>query len=388
MNGEINGVFIYNGQPQNGALAQLWKITGFASYADSTDKVQDNPLTATAIELNVSDGTNFTVGDVIQIDTELMRIYHKVANKLYVIRDYRGSTAVAHAQAAGQPTEAKYDNNGGISDLPLVLDGAAGTEENFGDFIFDEDYIYVCGAAKFGGLTIDIGTTPNAVASVLTVECSSGLNGWLACTLLADGTDAAGKSMAVDGIITFTPHVDWASELIDGDTGFWVRLKWSASWTVNTKIAEIDLTMLTVINDETITEPAQDTAVPNVAYKQGVDVTTAVTFGGDGAYRWTAVPEGEYYVSVTYDGHIAWLYASVETNDPTPEQLLRLDGDMLLRNADGVTRLPGGTQTHVLTMDANRPIWQAPSSPEGALSFFGDGSDGIVDYLGFKIAPI
>ena len=66
MNGEINGTFIYNGSPQNGATAKLWKITGFASYADSTDDVQDNPLAATAIELNVSDGSNFAVGDIIK----------------------------------------------------------------------------------------------------------------------------------------------------------------------------------------------------------------------------------------------------------------------------------------------------------------------------------
>ena len=42
---------------------------------DSTDTVQDNPLSATAIELNVSDGSNFAVGDVIKIENELMRIW-------------------------------------------------------------------------------------------------------------------------------------------------------------------------------------------------------------------------------------------------------------------------------------------------------------------------
>ena len=217
MNGEINGVFIYNGQPQNGATAQLWKITGFAAYADSTDTVQDDPLAATSIELNVGDGTKFAVGQVIKMETELCRIADISTDLLYIIRAYRGTTAAAHVQT-------------------------------------------------------------------------------------------------------------------------------------------------TQIDIETVTEPAQDTAVP-AGYQQGGDVTTGVAYGGDGAYRWTAVPEGEYYVSVTYDSHIAWLYASVENNDPTPLQILRADGDMMIHNADRETRLPAGTIGHYLRVDgSSRPAWQGGST--------------------------
>lgn len=193
MNGEVAGTFIYNGVPQNGATAQLWKITGFATYADSTDEVENNPLAATDIELTVNAGGTFAIGDVIRMATEVCRITHIDTNKLYIIRGYRGTTPAIHAQNVQ-------------------------------------------------------------------------------------------------------------------------------------------------IDDETITEPAQDTAVP-AGSQQGGDVTTGVAYGGDGAYRWTAVPEGEYYVSVSYDSHIAWLYVFVENNDPTPEQLLRLKGDMPYFDGEAVTRL-------------------------------------------------
>jgi len=216
MNGEVAGVFIFNGSPQNGALAKLWKITGFASYADSTDTVQDNPLAVASIELNVSDGTLFAAGDIIKIEDELLRIWAISTNKLYVIRGYRGTTPASHAQT-------------------------------------------------------------------------------------------------------------------------------------------------TTINDETIAEPAQDADEPTAGYQQGSNVTTGVAYGGDGGYRWTAVPEGEYYVSVYYDNHRAWLYAFIETNDPTPSQLLTTDGDILLCNADGVARLAKGTVNQLLIMGTNRPEWGTDS---------------------------
>ena len=241
MNGEVNGVFIYNGQPQNGAIAQLWKIVGFAAYADSTDEVENNPIAATDIELDVNAGGTFAIGDVIKITDEVLRVTHIDTNKLYVIRGYRGTTPAIHAQ--------------------------------------------------------------------------------------------------------------------------------------NTQI-----------DDETITEPSQDTAVP-AGSQQGGDVTTGVAYGGDGAYRWTAVPEGEYYVSVTYDSHIAWLYFSVESNDPSIEQILRLVGDLAYFDGEAVTRLPI-TAGKYLGEAGGIPVWG--SGPSGTKEFWvpsfydsggaGDGRKG--DFVG------
>lgn len=96
--GTIAGTFLYNNSPMNGGTAKLWNITAFASYADSGDAVQDNPLSATAIELNVSDGGNFAVGNVLKAESECMLVFHISTNKLYVIRGWHGTTAASHVQ--------------------------------------------------------------------------------------------------------------------------------------------------------------------------------------------------------------------------------------------------------------------------------------------------
>lgn len=221
--GIVNGTFIYNGLPYNGATAKLWTLTAFAAYADSTDEVEDAPLAAASIELNVNDGGLFAVGDVIKIESELLRIWAKSTNLLYVKRGWRGTTPAQHVQ--------------------------------------------------------------------------------------------------------------------------------------NTQI-----------DDETVTEPAQDDAEPGSG-QQGAQVTTGVAYGGDGAYRWDDVPEGEYFSSVEHDSHRAWMHHLVESDDPTPSQLLTTRGDVLFVGADGVKRLAKGAISQLLTMGANEPAWGAPPAglPSGCI---------------------
>ncbi len=237
MNGEINGTFIYNGKPQNGATAKCWKITGFASYATSGDTVQDNPLAAASIELNVTSGAAFAVGDIIKIESELLRIWAIATNLLYVIRGYRGTTAASHVQT-------------------------------------------------------------------------------------------------------------------------------------------------TVIYDETVSEPAQDAAEPNVSYQQGATLTTGVSCGGDGAYRGRGVPGGEYYVSVYYDNHYAWLYSFIENNDATPDQVLTTRGDILIRGASGSKRLAKGAAGQVLTQGADEAAWAASSVASGTYTGDSTVNRAIVHGLG------
>ncbi|GAI43513.1 unnamed protein product, partial [marine sediment metagenome] len=73
--GTVNGIFIYNSAPQNGATAKLWKVTAFASYAESGKTVSDNPLAATSVECNCSGGAVFAVGDIIKMGTECCLIW-------------------------------------------------------------------------------------------------------------------------------------------------------------------------------------------------------------------------------------------------------------------------------------------------------------------------
>jgi len=214
--GIVNGIFVFNGTPQNGASAKLWSLDAFASYADSGDTVQDAGAVAIdSIELNVVAGAGFAVDDVIRIETELCKIWFINTNLLYIIRGWRGTAPAAHA-------------NG----IPIY--------------------------------------------------------------------------------------------------------------------------------DETITAPAEDDAEPGAGQVGGA-VTTGVTYGGDGAYRWTAVAEGEYYGSVEYDGHRCFFHHLTERDDPTLDQITRTRGDIIFRGVDGVNRLPKGVAAQLLTQGANDPVWADPS---------------------------
>lgn len=211
--GIVNGTVLYNAIPFNGATVKLWPLTSFAAYADSLDEVENDPLAATDIELDVNDGTRFAVGDIIKIESELLRIWLISTNKLYVQRGWRGTTPAAHVQ--------------------------------------------------------------------------------------------------------------------------------------NTQI-----------DDETVTEPAQDDSEPGSG-QVGATLTSGVAYGGDGAYRWDDVAEGEYFASVEYGGVRSFFHHLVETDDPTPSQLLTVRGDIFIRGVDGVKRLAKGAASKVLTMGANEPEWGA-----------------------------
>jgi hypothetical protein len=232
MNGEVAGTFIYNGVPQNGATAKLFKIVAFAAYADSTDEVENNPMAADDVILTVNTGGTFAAGDIIKIESEVLRVVEVSGNDLYVIRGYRGTTPASHVQ--------------------------------------------------------------------------------------------------------------------------------------NTQI-----------DDETVTEPVQDTADPGAGDQQGSDITTAVSYGGDGAYRWTAVPEGEYYVMVEYDSHRCFQYVFVENNDPTMEQLILTKGDIVYHNGIRPTRLPIGTDDHYLKIATDVPNWEAGSQANHAATHQNGGADEI-----------
>jgi len=83
------------------------------THVDSTDTVQDDPLSDSATTLNVSDGGNFEVGETIKIEDEYLRITAINTNTLTVIRGVYGTTAASHVQ-----TTAIYEEN----DKRLTLD--------------------------------------------------------------------------------------------------------------------------------------------------------------------------------------------------------------------------------------------------------------------------
>jgi hypothetical protein len=87
---EITGVFGYG----DGESA--------TPYSDSGDSVQDNPLSASATTITVSDADNFAPGQTIRIESEQCYVtaYDTSTNKLTVKRGVNGTTAASHSQGA------------------------------------------------------------------------------------------------------------------------------------------------------------------------------------------------------------------------------------------------------------------------------------------------
>jgi len=137
------------------------------------------------------------------------------------------------------PIGAKHDDNGVFADLTNTFDGNPATSETIVGFVAADDKIYIRSNAKFGVLRVDIGVTPQALASLITaIECSDGAAGWLPCTSVVDGTLSAGASMAIDGDISFVPPAAWDIDTVDADDGYWIRITWGGDWTANVVINE------------------------------------------------------------------------------------------------------------------------------------------------------
>jgi len=84
------------------SVAGLWGWHNDYDHAweDSGDTVQDDPLGAAATSLNVSDGDNFQVQQMVKIESEQVYITAIAGNALTVERGKNGTTAAEHAQGA------------------------------------------------------------------------------------------------------------------------------------------------------------------------------------------------------------------------------------------------------------------------------------------------
>ena len=92
-------IFTYSTTPQR--CIQVDGLWGYHAdydnaWASSGDTVQDDPLTAAATTLNVSDGTKFAVQQIIKVDSEQLYITAISDNALTVARGRNGTTAAAH----------------------------------------------------------------------------------------------------------------------------------------------------------------------------------------------------------------------------------------------------------------------------------------------------
>jgi len=93
--------FTYSTTPQKAISVEgLWGYHDDYDNAwlDSGDTVQDDPLSSSATTLNVSDGSNFKVQQVVKIGDEQLYITAISGNVLTVERGKNGTTAASHDQ--------------------------------------------------------------------------------------------------------------------------------------------------------------------------------------------------------------------------------------------------------------------------------------------------
>ena len=72
------------------------------TYRDLTDTLNDGDwdTDSTAVAMTVTAGGNYEIGDVLQIDSELVNVTAISSNTLTVVRAFSGSTAATHAVSA------------------------------------------------------------------------------------------------------------------------------------------------------------------------------------------------------------------------------------------------------------------------------------------------
>jgi hypothetical protein len=119
-------------------------------------------------------------------------------------------------------------------------DGDASTVVDLSSFPVTTGYLYVLfdsreSFANYNGLAIDV-VAANGTSSVLTCTYYKGT--WAALSL-TDGTISSGKTMAVDGSITWTAVTDAKPTTINGVTGWAIRFVVDASLDSSTTVASI-----------------------------------------------------------------------------------------------------------------------------------------------------
>lgn len=136
-----------------------------------------------------------------------------------------------------------YDSAGPtFTSLANLCDGDPST--NHAITVTTGDYLYVdmLEDTSYNALYIDVGATPNANVSVMTAEYPSvdtaGNVTWNALTI-TDGTISAGKTLAIDGTVSFTRPGDLAKTSVNGESRAWIRLLFSANLTTSMILRDV-----------------------------------------------------------------------------------------------------------------------------------------------------
>ncbi|MFA6198731.1 MAG: hypothetical protein WC734_06320, partial [Patescibacteria group bacterium] len=92
------------------------------------------------------------------------------------------------------------------------------------------DFLYIGKSGTYSQVYIDIATAAVG-AGTIEFEYSLGGGNWGALSV-TDGT----SGLTVDGTINFTPPVDWATDTVNGSSGYWVRISETSSSTTDPSV--------------------------------------------------------------------------------------------------------------------------------------------------------
>lgn len=159
-------------------------------------------------------------------------------------------TATSILEGVMGPTKQPLQNvmvgieGGTIADETAHANSAAADDVDLGVGAVGTEYIYVGYHDVFDGVAINVGSVPNAVAVLGTVEypmaTASGTVEWTSVNGLVDGTVNGGATLAVDGTMIWDRPKDWASRVVESGYGEWyyVRIGSAGAALTGTAVAE------------------------------------------------------------------------------------------------------------------------------------------------------
>jgi hypothetical protein len=142
---------------------------------------------------------------------------------------------------------------GTYASLDASKDGDTGTDTT--PSFTTTSRLYIGFTERFGKITVTLGATKNANASVLTLKIFNGSLWTTSGFTMTDGTqNPAGTTFGQSGDITFNPkEADWEQCTVNNITAYWVRLEFSANLTASINLQEVSVTRA---NQTTVNLPA------------------------------------------------------------------------------------------------------------------------------------
>ncbi len=209
-------------------------------YNEPSDWVKGGTATAAASALaDTQYWIQLTISANLDADTEIERI---------TIPDEKPLANIEMIAYNGRFDAVIQEDDTTLTDQTAAFASttAAGLQNMLGgQWVAAEDALYFGAADIYGGIVMDIGTTPNAAAGANTAYAYWNGYEWVALTVV-DGTLATATELAVDGLVSWVHPLNWkaatASEItlpatapttITTDSLYWIQVTCAGNPTAN-----------------------------------------------------------------------------------------------------------------------------------------------------------